>query len=144
MTCLRELQEGHRWLNYPLRGGGIVGEGQRSGCVPKRELLRHQGYSFELSMALLLLLGYRWGFALQRKAPKSSKLVLFRRTGIDSTASGGQPAVSSGRVCLPVRVCRVLREETCNSCFASPSVGQSRIPFGADVDGAIRSLPAAV
>lgn len=96
------------------------------------ELLRHQGCSFKLGFAVLLLLGCCRAAALQRKAPKSSIFALFRRIGTSYTASRGQPAASSAPLCLSAWGCHVPREATHKSRLASPSISQSRIPLGAN------------
>lgn len=67
-----------------------------------------------------------------------------QQQGVNCSASGGQPAGSSARVCLPPWICKMSREETCDSCFASPSISQFHIPLGASIDGAIYNLLAMV
>lgn len=131
-TPLAELPS-QRWWE-------VVGEGQHSSCVPKP--VSHQaaatpGTQLQARHCCSALPRVLLGVCSAAEAPKSSVFALFRRISINYTASRGQPAVSPAQVCLPARVGEVSREETCNRCFASPSISQSHIPLGANVNRAI-------
>lgn len=112
--CLTELQEGHHWLNYPLKGNSAITEGQCSGCVPEgmpcpaaltpgMELQTHHCCS-------AIVLRYCQEVTLQWEIPNSLIFALFRRININKRSSArsqlraglpacvGLPSVEGGDV----------------------------------------------